>query len=43
MTLFCHAKDYEGNKGEAATTAEDVIQVYKGQATIATYANYDAG
>jgi hypothetical protein len=43
VALFCHAKDDEGNKGEAtATTAEDVIQGNKGQATIETVSSYDA-
>jgi hypothetical protein len=42
-TLFCRAKDDEGNTGEATTTVEDVIQGNKGQATIETANSYDAG
>jgi hypothetical protein len=36
VTLFCRAKDDEGNKGEATVVAEDVIQGNKGKATIDT-------
>jgi hypothetical protein len=43
MTLFCHAKDDEGNKGEATAAAEDVVQCNKGQATIDTTGSYDIG
>jgi hypothetical protein len=43
MTLFCHAKDDEGNKGEATTAVEDVVQGNKGQATIDTTGSYDIG
>jgi hypothetical protein len=43
MTIFCHAKDDEGDKGEATPTAEDVIQDNKGQATINTTSSYDTG
>jgi hypothetical protein len=32
-TLFCRAKDDEGNKGEATTLVEDVFQGNKGQPT----------
>jgi hypothetical protein len=43
VTHFCHAKDDEGNKGEATIAMEVVVQGNKGQATIETTGNCDAG
>jgi hypothetical protein len=43
VALCYHAKDDEGNKGEATATAEDVIQDNKGQTTIAIDDSYDTG
>jgi hypothetical protein len=43
MSLFCHAKDDEGNKGEATATTEDAMQGNKCQATIDTTDSYDTG
>jgi hypothetical protein len=43
VALFYHAKDDEGNKGEATAAAEDVIQGNKGQAAIKVAASYDVG